>query len=168
MFANVRSIRAENDGNIRIQLDETRRREVAGRIEDPNIRNIILAASRDENPAVRVESMGLLKNIGDTPLALDSLLNALTSDTNDGVRLKALDAVKPIAADPRVMKTLAQVLLSDTNPAMRIGVIDLMTAQRNDSSVGVLQNLMQREDNNAVRLKASKVLKDWNASIGTF
>jgi hypothetical protein len=27
---------------------------------------------------------------------------------------------------------------------------------------------MQREENSAVRLKASKVLKDWNASIGTF
>jgi hypothetical protein len=27
---------------------------------------------------------------------------------------------------------------------------------------------MQREDNSGVRLKASKVLKDWNASIGTF
>jgi len=34
--------------------------------------------------------------------------------------------------------------------------------------VGVLQNLMRREDNNGVRLKASKVLKDLNASIGTF
>ena len=43
-----------------------------------------------------------------------------------------------------------------------------MVSRRDDSMVGVLQNLMQREDNSGVRLKASKVLKDWNASIGTF
>jgi hypothetical protein len=34
--------------------------------------------------------------------------------------------------------------------------------------VGALQNLIERDDNSAVRLKATKVLKDWNASIGTF
>jgi hypothetical protein len=27
---------------------------------------------------------------------------------------------------------------------------------------------LQHEENGGVRLKASKVLKDWNASIGTF
>jgi hypothetical protein len=47
-------------------------------------------------------------------------------------------------------------------------VIDLMVARRDDSTVGALQNLVQHEENSGVRLKASKVLKDWNASIGTF
>jgi hypothetical protein len=39
---------------------------------------------------------------------------------------------------------------------------------RDDSMVGVLQNLVQTEDNNYVRLKCEKALKDMNASIGTF
>jgi hypothetical protein len=96
------------------------------------------------------------------------LLNALAGDPNDGVRLKALEALKPLAGDAQVIKTLSRVLLTDANPAVRMQVIDLMVTRRDDSVVGVLQNLMQREDNNGVRLKASKVLKDWNASIGTF
>jgi hypothetical protein len=168
MHYNVRAVNAGADGQVRLTLDETRRREVTGRMEDPNIQQYILAGSRDEDAAVRVESVGLLKSRVDSPQVLDSLLNALAGDPNDGVRLKALDALKPLASDPRVAKTLSQVLLTDANPAVRMHVIDLLAARRDDSMVGVLQNLMQREDNNGVRLKASKVLKDWNASIGTF
>jgi hypothetical protein len=168
VFSTVRSIKAGDDGRLQITLDETRRQEVTGRLEDPNIQRLILAGSRDENPAVRVESVGLLKNRADSPQVLDSLLNTLSGDPNDGVRLSALNALKPMAGDPRVLKTLSQVLLNDANPAMRMQVIDLMVTRRDDSVVGVLQNLMQREDNSGVRSKASKILKDWNASIGTF
>ena len=168
VYPTVRSVKAENDGTVRIQLDETRRREVSGRLADPNIQRLLVAGSRDENPAVRVMWVGRMKNSADSPQVLDSLLNTLAGDPNDGVRLKALDALKPMAGDPRVLKTLSGVLLNDANPAVRMQVIDLMVTRRDDSVVGALQNLMQREDNSGVRLKASKVLKDWNASIGTF
>jgi len=47
-------------------------------------------------------------------------------------------------------------------------VVDLLVAHRDDSTVGVLQNLVQREDNNYVRLKCEKALKEMNTSIGTF
>jgi hypothetical protein len=168
VYSTVRSVKAENDGRVQIAFDETRRREITGRLEDPNIQRLVLAGSHDENAELRLESVGLMKNRADSPQVLESLTNALENDPNDGVRLKALDALKPMAGDPRVTKTLSKVLLTDANPAVRMQVIDLMVARRDDSAVGLLQNLMQREDNNAVRLKASKVLKDWNASIGTF
>ena len=166
--ATVRDVKTENDGTVRIRFDETSQHEISGHLENPDIQRLILAGSRDQNAAVRVESVGLLKNRVDSPQVLESLLNALTGDPNDGVRLKALDAIKPMASDARVTKALSQVLLTDTNPAVRMQAIDLMMTRRDDSLVGVLQNVVQREDNNAVRLKASKVLKDWNASIGTF
>jgi anti-sigma factor RsiW len=165
----VRDVKADNDGTVRIRFDETRQHEVTGRLEDPNIQRLVLAGSHDEkDAAVRVESVGLLKNRVDSPQVLDSLINALTSDPNDGVRLMALDALKPVAGDARVTKALSQVLLRDVNPAMRMQAIDLMVTRRDDAVVGMLQNLVQREDNSGVRLKASKILKDWNASIGTF
>ncbi|MEI9971608.1 MAG: HEAT repeat domain-containing protein [Ignavibacteriota bacterium] len=169
-IANVREVKADSNGMVRIRFDETSHHEVAvaGRLDDATIQRLILAGSRDEDAAVRVESVSLLKGRVDRPEVLDSLLNALSNDPNDGVRLRALDAVKSMAGDQRVAKTLSQVLLTDVNPAMRMQVIDLMVSRRDDSLVGALQNLMEREDNNGVRLKASKVLKDWNASIGTF
>jgi hypothetical protein len=168
VYANVRAVKAAADGSVQITLDETRRREITGRLEDPDIQRFLLAGSRDEDPSVRLESVGLLRNPADSADAMDSLLNALANDSNDGVRLKALDVLKPMAGDTRVNKTLSQVLLSDANPAVRMQVIDLMGTRRDDSAVGALQKMMQREDNSAVRLKASQVLKGWNASIGTF
>ena len=98
----------------------------------------------------------------------DALLNALTQDSNSGVRLKAIEGLKPLAADQEVRKTLRHVLLSDDNVAVRMQVIDLLVAHRDDNMVGVMQGLVQRENNNSVRLKLEKALRDMNASIGTF
>jgi HEAT repeats len=76
--------------------------------------------------------------------------------------------LKMLAGDPTVRKTLAQVLIEDENPAVRVQVVDMLVTHRDDSVVGMLQGLVQREDNNMVRLKMEKALKDMNASIGTF
>jgi hypothetical protein len=164
----VRDVKAEKDGSVKIQLADTRNYEVSGRLQDPNIQRLILAGSRDRDAAVRVASVGLMKSLAESPQVLDSLINALQNDPNDSVRLSALNGLKQMAGDERVTKALQQVLLSDANSAMRQGAIDLIVMRRDDSTVPLLQNLMQREDNPAVRLKASKTLKDWNASIGSF
>jgi hypothetical protein len=168
VFSTVRSVQPDSSGRVQIAFDETRRRVVSGRMDDHDIQSLLLAAAREDNPAVRVESVDLLKNRADSGEVRDALLNAVAHDSNAGVRLKALDGLKPLAGDPQVRKTLAQVLLADDNPAVRMQVVDLLVSHRDDSMVGVLQNLVQKEDNNYVRLKCEKALKDMNASIGTF
>ena len=167
VFSTVRSVQPDATGHVQIVLDETRRRVVSGAMDDQNILRFLLAGAHEENPAVRVEVVDLLKNRTGSVEVRDALLNAL-SDTNPGVRLKALEGLKPLAADPQVRKTLAQVLLADDNPAVRIQAVDLLVSHRDDAMVGVLQNLVQREDNGYVRLKCEKALKEMNASIGTF
>jgi len=117
---------------------------------------------------VRVESVDLLKSQPASSEVRDALLNALAHDSNAGVRLKAVEGLKPLGSEPEVRKVLAQVLLSDDNAAVRMQVVDLLVEHRDDAIVGVLQNLMQKEDNSYVRLKSEKVLKEMNASIGTF
>jgi anti-sigma factor RsiW len=168
VFSTVRSVEPDSSGRVQIAFDETRRRVVSGPTGDRDIQRLLLAAAREDNPAVRVESVDLLKSRADSGEVRDALLNAVAHDSNAGVRLKALDGLKPLAGDPQVRKTLAQVLLADDNPAVRMQVVDLLVSQRDDSMVGVLQNLVQKEDNNYVRLKCEKALKDMNASIGTF
>ena len=112
-----------------------------------------MAGSRDENPDVRVQAVDLLKDRAASADVREVLLNRLTNDPNAGVRLKALEGLKPLAFEPEVRKTLAQALLSDDNPAVRMQAVDLLVSHRDDSMVGVLQNLVQREDNNYVRLQ---------------
>lgn len=167
VFSTVRSVQPDSSGRVQIAFDETRRRVVSGRMDDQNIRKLVLAAAHEQNPAVRVESVDLLKSQSASDDVREALLNAVY-DLNPGVRLKALEGLKPLGADAAVRKVLSQVLLTDDNAAVRMQAIDLLVAHRDDSMVGVLQNVVQREDNNYVRLKCEKALKEMNASIGTF
>ncbi len=168
VFNTVRSVQPDNTGHIQIAFDETRRRVVSGKMEDQNIQRLLLAAAREDNPDVRVQSVDVLKNQADSGEVRDALLNAVAHDPNAAVRLKAVEGLKPLAGEAPVRKVLAEVLLGDENPAIRKEVVDLLVEHRDDSIVGVLQDLMQRESNSYVRLKSEKALKDMNASIGTF
>jgi hypothetical protein len=168
VFTTVRSVQRDATGHVQVAYDETRRNQVRGRVDDPNIQRLMLAGAHEDNPAVRVEAVDLLKGRTDSTEVRDALLNALSSDSNAGVRLKALEGLKPLAGDPQVRKVLSRVLLSDDSAAVRIQAVDLLVAHRNEDMVGLLQGLVQRENNDSVRLKLEKALKDMNASVGTF
>lgn len=168
VYSTVRSVQPDNAGGVAISLDETRRKVVKGRMNDGNIQRLLLAAAHEDNPAVRVESVDLLRSQSGSTEVRDALLNVLSQDANSGVRLKALEGLKPLAADSEVRKTLRRVLLADDNVAVRMLVIDLLVAHRDDNVVGMMQGMVQNENNNSVRLKLEKALRDMNASIGTF
>jgi hypothetical protein len=170
VYSTVRSVQPDNAGGVAISLDETHRKVVKGNMNDGNIQRLLLAAAHEDNPAVRVESVDLLRSQSGSTEVRDALLNVLSQDSNAGVRLKALEGLKPLAADPEVRKTLGRVLLTDDNAAVRMLVIDLLVAHRddNDNVVGMMQGLVQKENNNSVRLKLEKALKDMNASPGRF
>jgi hypothetical protein len=169
VFATVRSVQPDKAGGVQIAYDETRHRVISGRINDPDIQRLVLAAAQEDNAALRVESVELLKSQAMAAGEIrEVLLNALAHDANTGVRLKALEGLRPLAADPSVRKTLAQVLLVDDNPAIRLQAVDMLMTHRDDTVVGVLQGVVQREDNNSVRRKVEQALKEMNASVGTF
>jgi hypothetical protein len=168
VYSTVRSVQPDNAGGVAISLDETRRKVVTGHMNDPNVQRLLLAAAHEDNPAVRVESVDLLRSQSGSTEVRDALLNVLSQDSNPGVRLKALEGLKPLAADSEVRKTLRRVLLADDNVAVRTLVIDLLVANRDDNMVGMMQGLLQTENNNSVRLKMEKALRDLNASPGRF
>lgn len=169
ILSSVRSIQPDQSGRVQIAVDETRRRVISGRLSDPGIQRVLLTAVRDEaNPGMRVESMDALQGQASSAEVRKALLEALTHDPNPGVRLKALDGLKKFATDPEVRKTLSQVLLQDANPGVRIQVIDLLVAHHDEAMVGVLQNLVRKEDNSYVRSRCENALQDLNASVGTF
>jgi hypothetical protein len=169
VYSTVRSVQQpDSAGMVSIAFDETHRRVIKGNMNDSNIQRLLLAAAHEDNPAVRVESVDLLKSQAGSTEVRDALINAVSQDSNPGVRLKAIEGLKPLAADPEVRKTLRHVLLADDNVAVRMQVIDLLVAHHDDNMVGVMQGLVQRENNDTVRRKLEKALRDMNASIGTF
>jgi hypothetical protein len=168
-IARVRSVQPDASGRVRIELDDVRKRVVSGRMNEGRIQQLLLAAARDDsNPGLRVASVDILKDHAGTAEIRAALLDAVKHDPNAGVRLKALEGLKTFAADQDVRKALPQILLKDQNPAVRIRAIDMLTSMRDDAMVGVLQNMVGKEDNGYVRWRCEKALKDMNASVGTF
>jgi hypothetical protein len=168
-FSSVQSVEPGSSGKIQIAVDEVQRRVVSGNLADPRIQELLLSAVREEsNPGVRVESIGVLKNSADSEEVRHALIDAVSHDPNAGVRLKALEGLKQYAGDAGVRKTLANVLLKDDNAGVRLQAIDLLTAHHDDSIVGVLQDVMQKEDDKYIRAQCRNLLQTMRASVGTY
>jgi hypothetical protein len=169
MFSSVRSVAPEGAGKVQIAVDDVQRRVVVGDLRDQRIQTLLLTAVRDEsNPGVRVESLGFLQNSGDSQEVRRALIDAATHDQNAGVRLKAIEGLKQYGGDEAVRKTLANILMQDEDPGIRVRAIDLLTAHHDDSIVGVLQDVVQKDDNNYVRTRCRNLLETMKASVGTY
>ena len=129
----------------------------------------MISASREQSdPGLRAESVELLKSSSSSNDVRAALLQALQHDNNSGVRLKALEGLRPYAVQPEVRNALKNALLSDDTPAIRTQAIDLLTASRHTDLIGALQQLMEKEQDNYIRLRIMKSLREMNASTGTF
>jgi hypothetical protein len=134
-----------------------------------DIRALLLRATREStDPGVRVGTMDLLKTQSGSEEVRGALLYALRNDPNAGVRLKALEALRPSAGQEDTRRVLAEVLLKDENPGVRTQAVDLLTQKEAPELVGLLQEIMSREDNQYVRMKVQRALADMNASAETF
>jgi hypothetical protein len=156
-------------GKVQIVVDETRQRVLSGNLDDQSIQRLLLTAAKDPSDAgLRVESVDLLKSRPQSAEVRKALLYAVRHDSNAGVRLKALDGLKEFADDPETRQTLTQVLLKDDNPGVRTQVIDLLIQHHPASMVGVLQELMGKEDNGYIRMRCQRALHDMNASVESY
>ena len=159
----------EKDGKVQIVLEEVRERTLSGEIADSKIRNYVLTAAREaQDPGMRVESVELLKPDVASQDVRRALIYALQNDPNPGVRLKALEGLRAAAHEPETRRALSHVVLADDNPGIRTQAIDLLVEKKEPSMVGVLQELMERENNTYVRMKCQKALREMKASVETF
>lgn len=165
----VRYVEPMGSGKVQIVVDETTQRVLSGTLADQSIQRLLLTAAKDPSDAgLRVESVNLLKNQPQSTEVRRALLYAVQHDSNAGVRLKALDGLKDFAGDPETRQTLTQVLLKDDCPGVRTQVIDLLIQHHTDSMVGVLQEVMGKEQNGYVRMRCQRALRDMNASVETY
>jgi anti-sigma factor RsiW len=156
-------------GEDRIVLDGTRSDQVSGPASDEQILKYLLTAATDAaNPGVRVESLEILKNQPSSEEVRRALVHVLVRDPNPGVRLMALQGLKQAAAEVEVHHALTRALMVDDNPGVRIQVIQILTERKDHELVPFLQDLVQKEDNNYVKIQCQKALRDMKASEGHF
>ena len=171
--ARVRYVESDPAGNVRIVVDETRPRIVTGRADDPEVQRWLLAATRDAgDPGLRAETVALLQGGTEVLDVRRALVAALESDPNAGVRLKAMEGLRRHAAKPDTRQALMRVLNADDNPGIRTQAIDLLTEGSpralDAQTVGMLQQLMRREENVYIRQRCEKALRMANASAEIF
>lgn len=165
----VRLVDATERGEVRVQYEEIRPRELRGSFQDERIRRLLLAAANDpSDPGLRVESIDLLKGRTADAEVRQALLNALRTDENAGVRLKALEALRPYAQDPETRKALAQILLADRHAGVRIAAVEMLADIKEPDVAGALQQLLHREEDHYIRQRTLKALAEMKASYGTF
>jgi len=156
-------------GNVMIVVEEVTRRTISGSPRDPGIRGLLIGAMRDyPTSGVRLETLDALAPRAADREVRDALLTAMLHDGNPGVRLKALETLRPLKEDPAVRAALVQALQRDENPGMRVQAIEILTENPNREMVGLLQEVVEREPNNYVRLRCLRTLYDLNASVDRF
>ena len=170
--ARVRYVEPSADGKIQIVLDETRQRVISGRLDDQQIKMLLLTAAKDpSDPGLRAETVDLLNTRAQSADVRDALIAAVEHDQNAGVRMKAMEGLKAFSEEPAVRAALVQVLMSDPNQGLRTQAIDLLTksATVDRQIVGTLQELMLRgEQQGYVRERCRRVLESMNASLETY
>ncbi len=165
----VRYVQPDPSGGVRIVLDETHERVLSGNPGEEPIQQLLLAAAQDpSDPGLRLESLDVLLPRGDSPEVRKAFLQALQKDPNPGVRLKAIEGLKPHGADPEVRSVLARVLLNDDDIGVRTQAIDLLVQHKGASTVGVLQQMVERERDAYMRERVARALREMNASLGAF
>jgi hypothetical protein len=142
----------EPNGKISSTYEETRQKEVPGDVNSAGVRGLLLAAVNDQDPALRIDSIDLLRSRCNDEIVRQALLRALRTDKYSGVRLKAL----------------AEVLLNDPSPAIRTQAIDLLVQSRGADVAGTLQEVLRHEDNSYIRERSMNALRAMKASAGTF
>ena len=151
----VRYVEPVLPGSVQIVVDETRQRVLSGRVEDQSIQRLLLTAAKDPSDAGTARGVGgsAARTSRSRPKCGARCCMRCSMIRNAGVRLKALDGLKDFADDPETRQVLTKVLLKDDNPGVRTQVIDLLIQQHTNAMVGVLQELMMKEDNDYIRMR---------------
>ena len=157
------------EGNVQIVVEEVSRRTISGSSQDPHIRQLLLSTKRMAlNSGVRLDMLDVLTQRTEDVDVRRFLVDSMKEDSNAGVRFKALDALKAHKQDPEVRQALMEVLRRDGNPGMRVQAIELLTETPDRDLVGVLQELVETEANQYVRLRSEQTLQELNASVDRF
>jgi hypothetical protein len=172
--AHIRDIQPAENGGVRILVEQVSTREIAGRVDDEDVRKLLLAAMRDPvDPGLRVDSAEILKGQNGTDIR-DALIYSVEHDPNAAVRLKALEGLRQFSGDRPTRQALKDVLERDDNPEVRSEAIDVLApANRpvpfNPDLAATLQQIMrsQREDD-YVRLRCMQLLAEMKASLDVY
>lgn len=172
--ARIRDIETGDNHHVRIVFDQIRPREITGRVDDEDVRQLLLAGMKDPtDPGIRVDSVEVLKGQDGNDVR-DALIYSVRHDSNAAVRLKALEGLSRFSGDQATRDALKFVLQHDDNPGVRSEAIDVLAPanQRVEFSpdlAGTLQQVLRSQgDDDYVRMRSVQLLRDMKASLDVY
>ena len=157
----INSISQQPGSNqVTIKYDTVSPQELSGPMSDPRVQQLLLYAARNNfNAGVRMDSVNLLTQQPSNEHVREALLYALRYDSNAGVRLKALDGLGSyVKEDVRVRDAMLEALMADSNPGVRIEALHLLEPVRGDSSVRIVLERLEKDENRYIRSQARSLL----------
>lgn len=161
-IAGVRDIVQEpGSDKVKISYDQLQPAAYEGKINDPQIQQLLLYATRSQgNPGARLDSVDLLGQQSEDSRIREALVFALRYDKNPGVRLKALEGLQDyVKDDTRVRDAIIEALLHDSNSGVRTQAIRMLQQVKADGAVrGAFNHLAKDDQNEFIRKEARRVL----------
>jgi hypothetical protein len=129
IYSNV-DMRPQNDRNMILSFDVTRRVDVATTLDSPLAREVLVYAMIDPSSmGSRFEAMAVAGRSMDKKLK-DALVFILLNDPSMPVRLRALDILSRHASDPVVQEALLASVSQDPSVQVRMLALDFLAGQR--------------------------------------
>jgi len=161
-----------SDGTVEFTFDAVKPVHIKGKINDPDIQNILTYSMLNEdNPGTRLNTISLI-NSSSQPQPDNEIKKALLSvvkfDNNQGVRWEAMKLLNKFNFDNEIKKTLLYVLQNDSSSGMRIEAMNrLVEASRtvnqfDQQDLSIFKQKMLQDNNNYIRYQAKTVLKENN------
>jgi len=174
-IARVSSVTQEpGTQELEVRFDRVVPETVFGTVDDPQIRRLLVAATRDRaDPRAHENSVNVLaqecrdgRECSNGPVR-NALMVALRYDRSAAVRQKALEGLQPyIGEDVRVRDAVLEALLNDPDPDIRTEAIGLLAPVEADSSVReVLQTVANQDDNAYIRTVSREFLEQVSQQI---
>ncbi len=147
-------------GGVKITVDAERRVTLAGSLDNPRIRAILVEAVKSYgNPGIRRDTLDALRNDDQNPAVRSALLDAMEHDPNVGVRLDALQSVRSMPWSPEVEQAVLRAVERDSNPGVRVEAVDVLARHANPKILPALRQLAATDRNPYVRFECAKAMR---------
>lgn len=122
---------------------------------------LVLSMLQEPSASQRIKALNAsLETPATDPQIAEALVNTLLHDNNSNVRMKAATALTNFAKQKDVKEALIEALAKEDRPEVQITLIDVLVEVHAQTAVGVLEELLQKEDlMEVVRTKAADGLK---------
>ena len=145
---------------VQIKFTTINEETVQGRINDPEIQNILFNLIRyAPQDNIRLKVVNLLQQMKSSPSTQSALVYALEKDENPGIRMKAIKILDDLPLNEELVKILKNSFLKDNNPGIRVKAAETLSRRWHDPDI---TPILENEAKNDEYIRALMIMNETN------